>query len=94
MEKFFKTNTYSFLFEGLKTKVNNKIDLKNVYTFLVAKKLNKLQIKTLLEQFFEIKLKSIRTQNLPLKYKKIKNKLIKKPQFKKVIVTLQDNIKY
>jgi len=91
MEKFFKKTLYfSSPFHGLKAKIKNKLNLKRVYTFLVDKKLNKLQIKELLEQLFEVQLKSIRTQNLPLKYKKVKNKFILKPRFKKVIITLKE----
>jgi large subunit ribosomal protein L23 len=94
MEKFFKKKLYSSsLFQGLKAKIQNKINLRRVYTFLVDKKLNKLEIKFLLEELFEVKLKSIRTQNLPIKSKRVKNKLIRKPSFKKVIITLKENNK-
>lgn len=91
MEKFFNNNLNSSFFQGLKAKIKNKINLRRVYTFLVDKKLNKVQIKFLLENLFEVKLKSIRTQTLPIKSKKVKNKLIKKPRFKKVIITLKEN---
>lgn len=86
MGKLFKLD--SKIFQGLKSHIKNKGNLKGINTFIVNKKLTKPEIKYLIEELFNVRILKINTQNLPLKYKKIKNKKIIQPHYKKVIVKL------
>ena len=64
------------------------------YSFLVQKWLKKNTIKDVLEKFFEVKITSINTCNLPRKKRRLGKFKGYKTQYKKVIITLdpKDNI--
>lgn len=62
----------------------------NQYSFAVNPQATKPDIKTAIEYLFEVKVKSINTSNLPIKKRRIGKFLGNKPNYKKVIVTLQN----
>lgn len=61
----------------------------NQYGFLVDKSLKKPQIKFLLEKIFKVKIKDIRTLNLPLKTKRVGKHRGNKSLYKKTYIQLQ-----
>ncbi|WP_342268778.1 50S ribosomal protein L23 [Spiroplasma endosymbiont of Aspidapion aeneum] len=63
------------------------------YTFRVAIKANKSQIKKSFEEIFEVKVKSVRTLNYIKKDKKLGKYAGKLPAYKKAIITLVDGQK-
>ncbi|KNG78926.1 50S ribosomal protein L23 [Mycoplasma sp. HU2014] len=60
-----------------------------VYTFLVDKKANKVQIKKTFEEIFEVKVSSVRTMNYDGKEKRVGRFVGKTNSFKKAIITLK-----
>ncbi|AGJ90999.1 50S ribosomal protein L23 [Mycoplasma putrefaciens] len=60
-----------------------------VYTFLVDKKANKVQIKKAFEEIFEVKVASVRTMNYDGKDKRVGRFVGKTNSFKKAIITLK-----
>ncbi|AJM72145.1 50S ribosomal protein L23 [Mycoplasma yeatsii] len=60
-----------------------------VYTFLVDKKANKVQIKKTFEEIFEVKVASVRTMNYDGKEKRVGRFVGKTNSFKKAIITLK-----
>ena len=65
----------------------------NKYTFVVAKKANKTEIKTAIEKIFDVKVKSINTMNMRGKVKRQGATSGRRPNWKKAIVTLTDDSK-
>ncbi len=64
------------------------------YTFRVSKKLNKFEIKILVEKTFEVHVTDIRTMNQKTKTKGgMRKRTTTVPAYKKAIVTLKDNEK-
>nr|YP_009393349.1 ribosomal protein L23 [Symphyocladiella dendroidea]ARW61911.1 ribosomal protein L23 [Symphyocladiella dendroidea] len=60
----------------------------NSYCFKVAKKSNKNQIKTIIEEIFNVKVQKINTLNMPNKVKTIGKFKGKITQYKKAIIQL------
>ena len=61
-----------------------------VYTFIVAKDANKIQIKNAVESLFGVKVKSVNTLNTKAKDKRVGRYTGKTKTYKKAIVTLVD----
>ncbi|ASZ08885.1 50S ribosomal protein L23 [Mesoplasma chauliocola] len=61
-----------------------------VYTFLVDRKANKVQIKKTFEEIFEVKVESVRTMNYDGKEKRMGRFVGKTNNYKKAIITLKD----
>ncbi|WP_026389248.1 50S ribosomal protein L23 [[Acholeplasma] multilocale] len=61
-----------------------------VYTFLVDRRANKVQIKKTFEEIFEVKVESVRTMNYSGKDKRMGKFVGKTNQYKKAIITLKD----
>ena len=84
--------------DGIKCFITSKKALTLIenkkYSFLVQKWLKKNTIKDVLEKFFEVKITSINTCNLPRKKWRLGKFKGYKTQYKKVIITLdpKDNI--
>lgn len=76
----------------LTEKVNNQMEKDNRYTFVVDKRANKIEIKTAVEEFFNVKVSEVNTIVVPAKNKSrfTKTGLVsgRKPSYKKAIVTL------
>ena len=65
----------------------------NQYSFIVAKKATKPEIKEAVEFFFDVKVEKINTMIQPLKKKRLGRTFGYKPQYKKAIVKLApDNL--
>lgn len=62
----------------------------NKYTFEVAPKATKPQIKAAIEELFPVKVLSVNTQNPPRKQKRVGKFSGFKPVYKRAIVTLED----
>lgn len=62
----------------------------SIYTFLVDKKANKVQIKKTFEQIFEVKVDSVRTMNYDGKEKRMGKFVGKTNNYKKAIIKLKD----
>ncbi|MBN2423952.1 MAG: 50S ribosomal protein L23 [Calditrichaceae bacterium] len=78
-------------------KMANLQDNLNQYAFKVSKEANKIEIKTVIEKRFDVKIKSIRTMNV---VGKMRQQLTRKGRFygrraswKKAIVTLESGQK-
>lgn len=73
-------------------KVNNQMEKRNRYTFVVDKRSNKLEIKDAVEQFYNVKVASVNTLIVPAKNKSRFTKAGyvqgQKPSYKKAIVQL------
>ena len=73
-------------------KVNNQMEKRNRYTFVVDKRSNKLEIKDAVEQFYNLKVASVNTLVVPAKNKSRFTKAGyvqgRKPSYKKAIVQL------
>lgn len=65
----------------------------NKYTFRVAKNANKIEIKSAVEAIFGVKVKNVNTINMLGKTKRVGNKIGKRSDWKKAIVTLTDDSK-
>lgn len=62
----------------------------NKYTFEVAPKATKPQIKAAIEYLFEVKVVSVNTQRSPLKKRRVGKFVGFKPHYKRAIVTLAE----
>ena len=63
------------------------------YTFQVAKKANKIEIKQAIEQLFKVEVESVTTMNVVGKYKRMGVHIGKRPDWKKAIVKLTETSK-
>ena len=63
----------------------------NKYTFEVAKKSNKSEIKKAIEAIFSVKVAKVNTMNMRGKVKRQGMNVGKRPNWKKAIVTLTDD---
>lgn len=63
------------------------------YTFEVEKTANKFEIKDAVEKVFGVKVKSIKTINVPGKVKRVGVHTGKTPDYKKAVVTLTSDSK-
>lgn len=73
-------------------KVNTQMEKENRYTFVVDKRANKLEIKTAVEEFYNVKVADVNTIIVPAKSKSRFTKAGfisgRKPSYKKAIITL------
>ncbi len=65
----------------------------NKYSFVVANKANKVQIKDAVEQLFGVKVKKVNTMNMSGKPKRMGIYQGRTPDWKKAIITLTDDSK-
>ena len=61
------------------------------YTFKVAKKATKIDIKNAVEKLFEVKVLSVNTMRVSGKEKRVRYQLGRTPDWKKAIVTIDTN---
>ncbi|MBF8438014.1 50S ribosomal protein L23 [Halanaerobiaceae bacterium Z-7014] len=62
----------------------------NAYTFKVAKKANKIQIRQAIEEIFNVKVVKVNTMNMKGKRKRLGFTEGKRPDWKKAIIRLDD----
>lgn len=65
-------------------------DKKKQYAFKVLPTATKREIKAAVEQFFNVKVKSVTVMNMPGKHKRFKNTTGKRSDWKKAYVTLHE----
>lgn len=63
------------------------------YVFEVASDANKLEIKQAIQQLFNVKVKKIHTAIMQGKTKRFARSIVKRPNWKKAMVTLQEGQK-
>ncbi len=63
------------------------------YTFKVAKRANKVQIKNAIEELFGVKVQAVNTMNMLGKYKRMGMNIGKRADWKKAVVTLTEDSK-
>lgn len=62
----------------------------NVYTFEVDRRANKTQIKEAVQRLFNVKVEKVNTQNRKGKEKRFGRSMVRRPDWKKAIVTVAD----
>lgn len=83
------SSLYQVLKRPLVTEKTNALrDTKNDYAFEVASNANKVEIRKAVETLFGVKVKSVRTAVVRGKYRRTRQGLGQRPNWKKAIVTL------
>jgi len=85
------SSLYQVLKRPLVTEKTNALrDTKNDYAFEVATNANKVEIRQAVETLFGVKVKSVRTAIVRGKYRRTRQGLGQRPNWKKAIVTLNE----
>jgi len=66
------------------------VERHRAYPFEVHAGANKIEIRAAVEAIFEVKVQSVRTQNVPGKYRRLGRRYGRTEAWKKAIVTLQE----
>lgn len=90
MSNFDSRNWADLLERPILTEKATRLMELNQFTFDVAPKATKPQIKIAIEQLFNVKVKSVNTQNPPRKKRRVGKYSGFKPRYKRAIVTLVD----
>jgi large subunit ribosomal protein L23 len=77
----------------LTEKTSKETEATNRYSFLVATKSDKLQIKKAVETYFDVKVLNVRTAVIPGKVKRSGKTMKKSSSFKKAYVQVQEGQK-
>ncbi len=72
-------------------KATRLADKKKQFTFKILPTATKREVKAAVEQFFNVKVKSVTVVNVPGKQKRFKNTIGKRSDWKKAYVTLHEN---
>ncbi|MGA3067855.1 MAG: 50S ribosomal protein L23 [Tepidisphaeraceae bacterium] len=72
-------------------KTTHQQETRNVYAFQVAQHANKIQIRHAVEQLYNVKVLDVRTLNRKGKPRRSKYKMAKTSEWKRAIVTLDEN---
>jgi large subunit ribosomal protein L23 len=72
-------------------KTTHQQESRNVYAFKVAQHANKIQIRHAIEQLYNVKVMDVRTLNRKGKPRRSRMKLAKTSEWKRAIVTLDEN---
>jgi len=85
------SSLYQVLKRPLVTEKTNALrDEKNDYAFEVASNANKVEIRQAVETLFGVKVKSVRTAVVRGKYRRTRQGVGQRPNWKKAIVTLHE----
>ncbi len=84
---------YDVILSGIVTERSMEIIDDNKYTFRVAKRANKAEIKDAVEKIFGVQVASVNTVNMLGKTKRVGNKIGKRSDWKKAIVKLKEGSK-
>ena len=82
------TNPRDILIRPLITERTNELMGEYKYTFVVAKRANKIEIKKAVEEIFKVKVLDVNTMNVLGKVKRMGKTSGKRPDYKKAIVKL------
>lgn len=66
------------------------VETRNIYPFAVARDANKIQIRTAIEQIFNVKVAAVNTANRKGKPRRRGRRVGRTPDWKKAYVTLQE----
>ena len=87
-------SSYDIIKNVLRTEKGTKDMLAaNKYLFRVVTDANKIQIKKAVEEVFNVKVLKVNTLNMPGKWKRLRYKAGKTPDWKKAVVTLKEGDK-
>ena len=82
-------NAYQIIKRPVITEKSDKLArLYNQYTFEVDRLANKLQIKQAVEEVFDVDVLMVNTSNIPGKRRRAGRRIIRKPSWKKAVVTI------
>lgn len=84
---------YDVILSPIVTERSMEIIDDNKYTFRVAKRANKAEIKDAVEKIFGVQVASVNTVNMLGKTKRVGNKIGKRSDWKKAIVKLKEGSK-
>lgn len=65
-------------------------DEQDAYTFIVARKANKVEIRHAVEELFDVRVRDVRTMNYRGKVRRVGMNLGRRPGYKKAIVKLAE----
>ncbi|SMB84001.1 LSU ribosomal protein L23P [Desulfonispora thiosulfatigenes DSM 11270] len=83
-------NSRDIIVKPIVTEKSMGVMEENKYTFKVAKKANKIDIKKAVEDIFKVKVLDVKTMNVKGKVKRVGRSLGRTSDWKKAIVTLKD----
>jgi len=85
-----KTSTlqYEGTDAGVPEALRQQVEARGKYTFEVAPDATKVEIRQAIEKLFDVKVKSVRTMNMPGKKRRLGRSLGRKPHWKKAIVEM------
>ena len=87
-------NPYSIVKTVFQTEKNANYQLpQNKYLFSVATNANKIEIKNAIEEIYKVKVKSVNTQNVIGKLKRVRQQQGRTADWKKAVVTLKEGQK-
>lgn len=89
IDKFKFENALKFIKLRVDTLKTKNLIKKNQFIFLVNKKLNKNQIKKIIEEIYEITVTSVNTCTLPVKFKKVGKYSGKITRYKKAYISIK-----
>ena len=82
-------NVYQIIRRPVITEKSNKLArLYNQYTFEVDRRANKLQIKQAVEEVFDVDVLTVNTAIVPGKRRRWARRVVRKPSWKKAVVTV------
>lgn len=70
-------------------KATEQLDRNQVYTFVVARQANKIEIAQAVEKLFNVKVNSVRTMHYRGKQRRVGRNVGQRPSWKKAVVTLR-----
>lgn len=70
-------------------KATEQLDRNQVYTFVVARQANKIEISQAVEKLFNVKVDSVRTMQYRGKQRRVGRNVGQRPSWKKAVVTLR-----
>lgn len=85
--------SYDILRNILRTEKGTSMLAQNKYLFQVARDANKIQIKQAVEELYNVKVVNVNTLNMQGKWKRVRYKAGRTPDWKKAVVTLKEGDK-
>lgn len=83
-------NIYDVIIRPVITeKATDQLDRNQVYTFVVARQANKIEIAQAVEKLFNVKVDSVRTMQYRGKQRRVGRNVGQRPSWKKAVVTLR-----
>ena len=85
--------SYDIIKHLVRTEKGSDIAVENKYIFRVANEANKIQIKQAVEEIYNVTVKKVNTLQVQGKWKRVRYKAGKTPNWKKAVVTLKQGDK-